>query len=398
MWRSVVAVIVAFTVSWAPPASASAEGPEGNRYGVISAINGFSLASAPRSLWNLQLGAMHADGVQVVRSDAAWGVIEPKPPGPGGPVFQFASTDQWVEALADHDLTWQPILDYNNSWGTAVDDTPQFAAFAQAVAARYGLAGTFWAQHPWLPYRPVQVFELWNEENGSQWHISAQDYGPLYAAVHHAIHAVDPQAEVDVGGLGEMGPFNPGTDYASWYIVLLFSYDPALEGHVDGFALHPYGPTATDSAWWTIEFRQVLGHYGEASAPIDITELGWPYSAATEAWRAAQMNALGLAFSRSNCGIREVAPYDWINPAALNESGDFGFVDRTATNTTLRPAAAAWFKALAQGSSMAPFAVCHAPPSSTTRTLIQRMGKRPAPANAQAHRPRRARRRHRRRT
>ena len=333
-----------------------------SRYGAISAMNGFALSELPRSQWNRQLAAMHADGVQLVRSDADWGTIEPQAPGTSRPSWQFSSTDVWVAALASHHLTWQPILDYDNSWAQAVNDIPAFASFGQAVAARYGIGGSFWAQHPRLPYLPVQIFEVWNEENGQPWFITSQDYDLLYAATRAAIHRVDPQASVDVGGLSDdSGDFNPDQDYPVWYVVDMLDADPALVGNIDGFALHPYGTTATDVLEWVADFRKALDALHESSAPIDITEFGWVTgSASVESWRAAQMNALGLAFSRSNCGIREAAPYDWINPSVLDEPGDFGFVDRSAEDTTLRPAAVTWFRAFTAGSSMAPLDMCGA--------------------------------------
>jgi hypothetical protein len=334
--------------------------PQASPYGTISGINAFSLSELPPSQWNQQLAAMSAHGVQFVRSDADWGTIEPQPPDSSGPSWQFSSTDVWVAALASHHLAWQPILDYNNSWAQAVTNTSAFATFAKAVAARYGSGGSFWTQHPQLPYMPAQIFEVWNEENGQPWFIPPEQYGPLYAAVRAAIHTVDPHASVDVGGLSDdSGDFNPSDDYPAWYVIGMLSTDPGLEGNIDGFALHPYGTTATDAAEWVVEFRYVLDLFHESSAPIDITEFGWVTGdSSQEEWRAAQMNALGLAFSRSDCGIREVAPYDWINPTVLHEPGDFGFVDGSASDTTLRPAGTAWFQAFTAGASMAPFNMC----------------------------------------
>ena len=302
---------------------------------------------------------MQRQGVQTVRSDAPWVNIEPQAPTANGPTWQWATMDAWVTALAQNHLTWEPILDYNNSWANAVNDNTDFAAYAQAVAARYGQGGTFWSTHPSLRYLPAQIFELWNEENTPQWYISPQDYGPLYIAVHNAIHAADPSASVDLGGLSDSGTYTQATDGASWYLVDLFGEYPQLTSVIDGYALHPYGTTATDSAEWVVDFRHTLSHYGvPSSLPIDVTEFGWPYSSPSESWRAQQTNALGAAFSRSNCGIREAAPYDWINPSTGLDDGDFGFVDPSGTDTTLRPAATAWFSAFAQGSKESTFVMC----------------------------------------
>jgi hypothetical protein len=352
------AAVAAIMATLCMTAAAASAAPQANKYGVISSMNGFSLSEASPAEWGLQLAAMRQNGIQELRSDAAWGVIEPNAPAGGGPTFQFASTDAWVTALALNHITWEPILDYNNTWAMAARDNGDFATFAQAVAARYGAGGSFWAQNPQLPYLPVQIFELWNEEGGGQFYISPQDYGPLYVAVHSAIHAIDPSASVDLGGLGVGGVYNQSKDYPSWYLVYLFGYYPQLEQTIDGYGLHPYGATATDSAEWVVDFRHTLSHYHvSTSVPIDLTEFGWPYTQAQESWRAAQMNALGAAFSRSNCGIREAAPYDWINPNAPSGS-DFGFVDSGGASTALRASGNAWFNAFAQYSQQPTFVIC----------------------------------------
>src|ERR1700683_3313116 len=117
-----VAVIAFLTVGSAAATS------QASASGVISAMNGESLSELPASDWNLQLTAMAAHGVQVVRSDADWGTIEPNPPRPSGPSWQFASTDAWGAALASHHLRWQPILDYNTSWTVATNDDNAFAS------------------------------------------------------------------------------------------------------------------------------------------------------------------------------------------------------------------------------------------------------------------------------
>ena len=142
MIATIAAVLAVFVLTDRPAFAAS----QANVYGAVSAMNAFSLSKLPASQWDPQLAAMSADGVQLVRSDADWGTIEPDAPGAAGPVWQFGSTDAWVAALATHGLTWQPILDYDNSWATAVGDHADFAAFAQAVVQRYGVGGSFWAE------------------------------------------------------------------------------------------------------------------------------------------------------------------------------------------------------------------------------------------------------------
>jgi hypothetical protein len=333
-------------------------------------MNGFTVFKLSPPQRNQQLAAMQADGVQVVRSDAPWAEIEPVPPGPTGHVWQFAGFDSWVSALATDHLTWEPIIDFSVWWAKtcpgfcAPTSDSTYAAFAQAVAARYGAGGSFWSANPQLPYYPVRVLEIWNEENNQTFWVPPARYATLYTAARGAIHAVDPSAGVIVGGLADDSQsFNASQDYPALYVHAMFAAQPTLRGNVDGFGLHPYGTVAQDDVKWTVHFRQVLDTLGESSAPIDITELGWTTGDATrETWRAWMMNTAGLTLARSDCGIRLLTPYDWINPGTP-ASADFGFVDTSALDTTLRLAGTTWFKALGQAASMPELRVCAPQPT-----------------------------------
>lgn len=300
-------------------------------------------------VWGPQLAAMREDGVQEVRSDVAWAGIQPEPPTASGPGYQWAHYDAWVGTLASNGLTWEPILDYNTFWAYAGLKPQAFAAFAQAVAARYGVGGTFWAQHPLIAYLPARIFEIWNEENVfTPYYMDPASYGKLYLAARKSIKAIDPSASVDIGGLGESGspPYSP--DLAERYVALMLITNPTLKGNIDAIALHPYASSAADSAGSVTHFRQALSALGVADVPLDLTEFGWPYDADRESSRATQMAALGDAFSRSDCGVRITAPYDWINPDSPRD--DFGFVDGGG-GISLRPAGAAWFSAFARGTT-----------------------------------------------
>jgi hypothetical protein len=333
---------------------------------VTSSMNGFAAEQMPAPQLASQLAEMQAAGVQVVRADSPWANIEPQPPSSTGVHhYQWGAMDAWATALATHHLRWQPLIDFSVWWAKtcpgfcAPTSNATFATFAQAVAARYGADGSFWAQNPKLPYLPAQIFEIWNEENVSTFFIDSATFGPLYLASRRAIHAVDPAASVDIGGLADdSGAFQPSYDYPSWYVIGLFAHDPALAGNVDGFALHPYGATAADVEQWVAEFRHVLVTRNEGSAPIDITEIGWPTGDLShEAWRASQMGDIALKLANTNCGLRMLAPYDWVNPGT-SAWGDFGLVDSSGLSTALRPAGAAWFNGLTQANARPTMPLC----------------------------------------
>jgi hypothetical protein len=328
-----------------------------NAHGVISSINGSSLSEAPELMWGPQLEAMHNNGVQEVRSDAAWSGIQPAPPRSSNPGYQWAHYDAWVSTLASYGLTWEPILDYNTFWASADLNPQAFAAFAQAVAARYGVNGTFWAEHSLIPYLPARIFEVWNEENViTRYYIDPASYGKLYLAARKSIRAIDPPASVDIGGLGESGTPPYGPDPAAQYVALMLIANPTLRGAIDAIALHPYSASAADSAASVTDFRHALSALGVGYIPLDLTEFGWPYATDNESWRATQMGVLGDVISRSDCGIRMTAPYDWINPDSPRD--DFGFVDEGGGSISLRAAGTAWYSAFARGSTEPTLALC----------------------------------------
>jgi hypothetical protein len=328
-----------------------------NAHGVISSINGASLSGGPQLTWGPELAAMHDEGVQEVRSDAAWAGIQPTPPSSSNPGYQWAHYDAWVGTLASNGLTWEPILDYNTSWASAELHPQAFAAFARAVAARYGVNGTFWAEHPLIPYLPARIFEIWNEENVvTRYYMDPAGYGRLYLAARKSIKAIDPSASVDIGGLGELGSPPYTTDSAAQYMALLLITNPMLRGAIDAIALHPYASSAADSAGMVAHFRHAVSALGVGDVPLDLTEFGWAYAADRESQRATQMGALGDVLSRSDCGIRMAAPYDWINPNSPGD--DFGLVGDGAGSILLRPAGAAWFSALGQGTTEPTLSLC----------------------------------------
>ena len=333
----------------------------------ISAMNGWAIHGLPRAQLDEQLAAMEARGVKVFRDDASWRSIEPLAPGPRGPVYRFGGEDAEVAALAAHHLTWLPVIDYSALWaGSRTGDwrsppahDAQFAAFAAAVASRYGAGGRFWALHPRLPYLPIRMYEIWNEENGDYFWDSGPNptaYAELYLTARAAIHHVDARAQVVIGGLT-----NPQQGIsADQFVTEMFQRVPALRGNVDGVGLHPYAATASGVVQVVRSFRTALAALGAGSVPIEATEFGWTTgNAIQEQSRAAMMRTVALALGRSNCGIGLVAPYDWENPGGSLSGGDWGLAGASG----LRPAGAAWLAGLRSAAQRHSQALLCSPPA-----------------------------------
>ena len=131
----------------------------------------YLFTTAPQDQWGRQLDAMRATGLKVVRQDAEWAGVEPQPPAGGRHAYHWEQLDAIAGELARHGLRWRPIVDYSAPWAAAAEgntkspprDDAAFAAYAGALAARYGAGGSFWRAHPGLPNLPVTAFEIWNE-------------------------------------------------------------------------------------------------------------------------------------------------------------------------------------------------------------------------------------------
>ena len=282
--------------------------------------------------------------------------------------YDWSFDDQIAGALAAQGLTWLPILDYSAPWAQSVagqDHSPprsdaDYAAYAGAFAARYGAGGSFWRAHPSVTATPVTTIEIWNEPDNGQFWVpgpSAGAYAALYLAARSAVDAVNPGIRVIVGGLTQPKSFLPEMAEA----------DPQLRGHVDGVAIHPYGPPAVVVAK-VRSARAALVALGMGTVPLYITEFGWttdPPTApdyAPAARRPSYITAALTALGHLDCGLAAVLEYTWVTPERdRSDSQDwYGIADPsdpaaatadTAAFTAGLRAAAASGSAAAAGSS-----------------------------------------------
>lgn len=288
-----------------------------------------------------QLTALQATGATVARSDALWEATEPSPPTGGVHHWVWRFDDRIAAALAQHGLTWLAVLDYSAPWAQSVpgqDHSPprsddDYAAYAQAFVARYGVGGTFWQANPEITPQPVTTIEIWNEpDNGDFWTPTPDPagYARLYLTTRAAVDAVDPAARVIIGGL-----ISPGTSLPAMVRV-----EPGLVGHVDGVGIHPYGtPPVVVSR--VEEARRTLDALHMGTVPLYATEFGWTTSptsapayvapARRVAWIALTLATLG----HLDCGLAASILYTWVTPQGNPGDGEdwFGIENPNATGT-----------------------------------------------------------------
>jgi hypothetical protein len=306
-----------------------------------------------------QLQALARTGAALARSDALWEAAEPAPPVNGVHRYQWSFDDEIAGALAAHGLRWLPIIDYSAPWAQSIpgqDHSPprvpaDYAAYAAALAARYGPRGSFWLAHPALTPEPVQTYEIWNEPDNGQFWAPAPDpsrYAELYRQARNAITTVDPNARVIVGGLTTPTTFLPA----------MLSADPQLQGHIDGVAVHPYGNPAVVLGKLRAD-RAALVSLGLAAVPMYVTEFGWttqPAGAlnyAPAARRPAYITRTLAALGHLDCGIAASLLYTWVTPE--HDAGDsqdwYGIHPPTGGST---PDTAAFTAGLQEATAPAP--------------------------------------------
>lgn len=329
-----------------PPAKAA---PSGKQFGVSVNVLFNDPSFSPAQI-DAQLEAAHAAGADIARSDALWEASEPRAPVGGVHRYDWSFDDRIAGSLAAHGLRWLPIIDYTAPWAQSIagvdhsppSSQPDFAAYAGALAARYGPGGTFWTAHPGLAAEPIDTYEIWNEPDiGAFWSPTPDPgaYAQLYLRARDAITAADPGARVLVGGLTS----------GAHFILAMVAAQPDLLGHIDGVALHAYGATPRGVVRAVHKARRNLQSLGLGAVPLYVTEFGWvTRPPRAESWAPARLRPFYIAgtlatLGHLDCGVAMAVLYTWVTAERNPRSGAdwFGIAspDGAATPDTMAFAA-----------------------------------------------------------
>jgi hypothetical protein len=238
-----------------------------------------------------QLTRLRASGIDWVREDFRWDLLEPRKG-----TMDWSHTDALMTAAARTDTNVLAILDYSATWASSdpsgagsiyypPKDPADYAAYARRVVERYGPGGTFWAAHPELPAKPLGGVELWNEPWGSWFWKPGPDpaaYARLAKAAAIAVKAASPSVPVLLSG--DILQIRADGSSAPWLDAVLAA-DPSLRSVIDAYSTHPYpsprnrSPLDTSMpAAYRFDRAQlthdVAAKY-DADKPIWITEVGW---------------------------------------------------------------------------------------------------------------------------
>ncbi|MGA2924701.1 MAG: hypothetical protein ABSG43_01715 [Solirubrobacteraceae bacterium] len=326
------------------------------RVGVVVSDN---LYESPERQIEAGLAQVRAGGVSWIREDLTWAVAEPTPG-----VFDWAPFDRLMAAAAGARVHVLGILDYSAPWASSdpsgsgdplypPNNDSEFAAYAAAVAARYGSRGSFWAEHLDVTPDPLTAVEIWNEPYGSwDWASgpSATAYAALVSQAAPAIHAVDPRIAVLMSGDLMSWDYAATPQHQPW-LERLLAAAPAVTKLVNGLDVHPY--PSPENLGPDVDRGEIANLFGRVSRirqlelaagvnlPIWITEIGW--STAPDTAQAVsdptQASYLCEAVQRSlgewGSFVPKIFVFGWFRASGRRGdlAGNFGLLDRTGAPT-----------------------------------------------------------------
>lgn len=197
------------------------------------------------------------------RMDFFWAGIEREPGR-----YDFAAYDRLAEQLKNAGARPLFILDYSHpryDGGLSPRTTEgraAFARFAAAAAGHFRGRGVCW--------------EIWNEPNIDFWKPTpnADDYAKLALETAQAVRAADPDATI----------LAPGSSEFPWpYFETIFA--AGLIEHIDAVSVHPYRPTAPETAADDFgRLRALIARHAPPSRRmLPIVSSEWGYSTADPA-------------------------------------------------------------------------------------------------------------------
>jgi hypothetical protein len=284
-WIAALLIAVAGSVAAAAPALAVPS----NFWGVV-----------PQALpTNAEFQRLKAGGVDSYRLPIGWSSVMPT----RGATPDWSSVDPHVAGAAAAGLEVLPFLYGAPAWAVPTVVVPgtggqavaprnlpvsgaaksAWSAFLRAAVGRYGPSGTFWAENPGLPKRPLRTWQIWNEENFKYFvaRPNPAEYGKLVKNSYAVVKQADPGAKVILGGMfsrpreANLKVHPPQAYFASVFLEKMYKGNPGIKSKFSGIALHPYTTRYQRITSEVEEVRKVLKQNKDAGKGLWITELGW---------------------------------------------------------------------------------------------------------------------------
>ena len=247
-----------------------------------------------------QFQRLQRGGVDSTRIAIDWGAVQHT----RGAAFEWSGIDGVVAKAANAGIEVLPFLNGAPAWAVpsvwvpgsghtvkAPNHLPAAGAaagawsgFVKAAVARYGPNGSFWAENPAVPRRPIRTWQIWNEPNFKYFVAKPNpaEYGRLVKLSAAALKSSDPGAKLVLGGMfsrpkgGKSTKEKPKRVYfASDFLEQMYETTPGIKAKFNGIALHPYTGKYQELTPEIEEVRDVQKAHGDAAKQLWITELGW---------------------------------------------------------------------------------------------------------------------------
>ncbi|MEX2105706.1 MAG: hypothetical protein WD810_02300 [Solirubrobacterales bacterium] len=298
---------------------------------------------------------MREAGVRSVRLPLNWSGIQAESPLVAE--SDWTAFDREVELAAEEGIRVMPFISSTPRWvapesiALPVNSAWQrwaWANFVRAAAHRYGPWGTFWEEHPDLPFVPIRKWEIWNEENIVTF-AALPDPGGFAVLLRIAgriLHNADRGSQVIVGGLFGR-PLQIPPNVASGDFLSRLYRARNVKRYFDGVALHPYVADVRAMGAQLANLRRIMQTHHDAAASLYVTELGWGSRSGPTRWERGlygQANQLSRAFGmisaqRLNWRIGGVWWFTW-----TDEGGTCQFCSSAGLLTEKREAKPAWYR------------------------------------------------------
>ena len=298
---------------------------------------------------------MSEAGIDSVRLPMFWAGIESEEPSAAKPSWE--GFDGEVELAAEAGIRVMPFVWSSPSWvADEVIDLPvasarqrsAFAHFVSLAADRYGPFGSFWSDHPKLPFLPIRTWEIWNEENLVTYANDPDpgEYAKLIRIAGRVLHRADAGAQVVVGGFFGR-PLQIPPNVASGAFLQGIYRAGNLKPYFDGVALHPYVADADAMAAQLNNLRRIMNSHHDRSAALYVTELGWGSRSGPTRWERGlrgQANELTRSFgllsaNRTRWNVRGAWWFTW-----TDEGGTCQFCGSAGLLTAKREAKPSWYR------------------------------------------------------
>ncbi len=267
-----------------------------------------SAQAVPAKFWGVvpqqvpsdeQFQLLKRGGVDSMRIHIDWGSVQSSPGAP----LDWSGADTTVRKAANAGIEVLPFLTGAPSWAVPHVFVPgtgktskapahlpaagaaagAWANFIKGAVLRYGPNGTFWAENPIVPKRPIRAWQIWNEENFKYFVAKPNpaEYGKLVKLSSSALRSVDTGAQTILGGMFALpkGCRSKAKPKKAWcahdFLQEMYRTTPGIKSRFQGVALHPYSYFFPELRPRIEEFREVLKANKDAAKALWITELGW---------------------------------------------------------------------------------------------------------------------------